>query len=225
MGLLTVFSFQPFNLTILNFLILPFYFYLVIYIKKKSKSIYRKKPYKKNLFIFGTSFGFGFFLGGIHWITYSLTFDESFKILIPLGLILIPLFLSIFFSLITLILGPILNMNLSSIILFSGGLALSDYLRAKILTGFPWNLWSYSFSWNIEIIQILNKTGLFIFNLFSITIFMLPAIFFLRISSIKKFFCICLIPSILLTLYLYGSYTINLNKKILEKQTKIWSFC
>ena len=35
MGLLTVFSFQPFNLTILNFLILPFYFYLVIYIKKK----------------------------------------------------------------------------------------------------------------------------------------------------------------------------------------------
>ncbi len=220
MGLLTVFSFQPFNLTILNFLILPFYFYLVIYIKKKSKSIYRKKPYKKNLFIFGTSFGFGFFLGGIHWITYSLTFDESFKILIPLGLILIPLFLSIFFSLITLILGPILNMNLSSIILFSGGLALSDYLRAKILTGFPWNLWSYSFSWNIEIIQILNKTGLFIFNLFSITIFMLPAIFFLKISSVKKFFCICLIPSILLTLYLYGSYTINLNKKILEKQTK-----
>ena len=153
------------------------------------------------------------FFGRYTLDTYSLTFDESFKILIPLGLILIPLFLSIFFSLITLILGPILNMNLSSIILFSGGLALSDYLRAKILTGFPWNLWSYSFSWNIEIIQILNKTGLFIFNLFSITIFMLPAIFFLKISSIKKFFCICFIPSILLTLYLYGSYTINLNKK------------
>ncbi len=219
-GLLTVFSFQPFNLTALNFFILPIYFYLVIYIKKKSKSVYRKKPYKKNLFIFGTFFGFGFFLGGIHWITNSLTFDQSFKILIPFGLILIPLFLSLFFSLTTLIVGPVLNLNLASIFLFSGCLAFSDYLRAKILTGFPWNLWSYSFSWNTEIIQILNKTGLFAFNLISITIFMLPAIFFLKISSTKKFFLLLMIPLILFSLYLYGSHSVNLNQKNLNKQTE-----
>ena len=219
-GLLTVFSFQPFNLTVLNFFILPIYFYLVIYIKKKSKSVYRKKPYKKNLFIFGTLFGFGFFLGGIHWITHSLTFDQSFKILIPFGLIFIPLFLSLFFSLTTLILGPVLNLNFASIFLFSGCLALSDYLRAKILTGFPWNLWSYSFSWNTEIIQILNKTGLFAFNLITITIFMLPATFFLKISSTKKFFLLFTIPLILFSLYLYGSYSINLNQKNLNKQTE-----
>ena len=219
-GLLTVFSFQPFNLTVLNFFILPIYFYLVIYIKKKSKSVYRKKPYKKNLFIFGTLFGFGFFLGGIHWITHSLTFDQSFKILIPLGLIFIPLFLSLFFSLTTLILGPVLNLNFASIFLFSGCLAFSDYLRAKILTGFPWNLWSYSFSWNTEIIQILNKTGLFAFNLITITIFMLPATFFLKISSTKKFFLLFTIPLILFSLYLYGSYSINLNQKNLNKQTE-----
>ena len=65
-GSLSVFSFQPYNLTVINFLILPTFFYLIVYINKKSKSIYRKKPYKKNLFIFGTSFGFGFFLSG-HW--------------------------------------------------------------------------------------------------------------------------------------------------------------
>ena len=46
-GSLTVFSFQPFNLTIINFLILPIFFYLILFIKKKSKSKYRKKPYKK----------------------------------------------------------------------------------------------------------------------------------------------------------------------------------
>ncbi len=219
-GLLTVFSFQPFNLTVLNFIILPIYFYLVIYIKKKSKSVYRKKPYKQNLFIFGTFFGFGFFLGGIHWITNSLTFDQSFKILIPFGLIFIPLFLSLFFSLTTLIVGPVLNLNFASIFLFSGCLAFSDYLRAKILTGFPWNLWSYSFSWNTEIIQILNKTGLFAFNLISITIFMLPAIFFLKISSTKKFFLLLMIPLILFSLYLYGSHSVNLNQKNLNKQTE-----
>ena len=164
-GSLTVFSFQPFNLTIINFLILPIFFYLIFFIKKKSKSKYRKKPYKKNLFIFGTTFGFGFYLSGIHWITFSLTFDESFKILIPFALILIPLFLSLFFSIITLTLGPFISSNFSSIFLLSIGLAFSDFMRAKILGGFPWNLWAYSFSWTSEILQLLNYIGLFAFNL------------------------------------------------------------
>ena len=44
-GSLSTLSFQPFNLTILNFFILPIFFYLTVYIKKKSKSVYRKKPY------------------------------------------------------------------------------------------------------------------------------------------------------------------------------------
>ena len=57
-GIFSVFSFQPFNLTFLNFLFYNF-FYLTVFIKKKSKNTYRKKPYKKNLFIFGTTFGFG----------------------------------------------------------------------------------------------------------------------------------------------------------------------
>ena len=47
LGSMTVLSFQPFNLTIINFIILPLFFYLVVYVKKKSKSVYRKKPYKK----------------------------------------------------------------------------------------------------------------------------------------------------------------------------------
>ena len=79
-GSLTVFTFQPYNLTFLNFLVLPIFFYLAVYINKKSKSTFRKKPYKKNLFIFGSLFGFGFYLAGISWITNSLTFDENFKL-------------------------------------------------------------------------------------------------------------------------------------------------
>ena len=49
-GSLSVLSFQPFNFTLINFLILPLFFYLIVYIKKKSKGIYRKKPYKIYLF-------------------------------------------------------------------------------------------------------------------------------------------------------------------------------
>ena len=96
-GSLTVLSFQPFNLTVINFLIIPLFFYLIVYISKKSKSVYRKRPYKINLFLFGLSFGFGFYLSGISWIVNSLTFDDNFKILIPFGLIFIPLFFKLIF--------------------------------------------------------------------------------------------------------------------------------
>ena len=105
-GSLTIFSFQPFNITIINLIIFPIFFYLIIYIKKKSKSIYRKKPFRKNLFIFGLFFGFGFYLSGISWVTNSLTFDANFKILIPFALILIPIFLSLFIALPILFIGP-----------------------------------------------------------------------------------------------------------------------
>ena len=181
LGSLTVLSFEPFNLTIINFLIFPSFFYLLVYINKKSRSVYRQKPYKKNLFIFGLSFGFGFYLSGISWITNSLTFDENFKILIPFALILIPLFLSLFLGLTTLVIGPYLKLDFSSVLIFSAGIALSDYLRAYVLTGFPWNLWAYSTSWLNEILQILNITGLYLYNLFVITFFILPIIFFLKL--------------------------------------------
>ena len=52
LGSLTILSFEPFNLTIINLIIFPFFFYLLVYINKRSKVIYRQKPYKKNLFIF-----------------------------------------------------------------------------------------------------------------------------------------------------------------------------
>ncbi len=213
LGSLTVFSFQPFNFLLINFFVLPLFFYLIVFINKKSKSIYRKKPYKKNLFICGTLFGFAYFLSGIHWIVFSLTFDDSFKVLIPFGLILIPLFLSLFFSIPVLLVGPFLKLNLSSIFLFSGILAFADYLRANILTGFPWNLWAYSFSWATEILQILNVSGFFAFNLFAITIFTLPVIILFKLNLKKKIILTLSIITIFLSLYIYGNHSINLNQK------------
>jgi apolipoprotein N-acyltransferase len=215
-GSLTVFSFQPFNLIFINFLVLPIFFYLTVHINKKSKSTFRKKPYKKNLFIFGSLFGFGFYLSGISWITNSLTFDENFKILIPFALILIPLFLSLFAGFTILLIGPFLNYNLFSILIFSGAISFSDFLRAKLFTGFPWNLWAYSLSSFIEMLQTLNFLGLFAFNLIVVTIFTLPAIFFYKFSSIKKLIIFLLIISLILILYIYGSYEINKNKDYLK---------
>ena len=163
-------------------------------------------------------FGFGSFLCSLYWITNSLTFDEKFKILIPFGLILIPLFLSLFFSILTLNNWSSLNLNFSSILLISAGLAFSDYIRGNILTGFP-RIWkSYSFSWATEIIQILNKIGLFSFNLISYyNFYASSSIFFQNRYIIKKFFTFIFVLLSLFSLYIYGSQTINKNQKKLEE--------
>ena len=215
-GSLTVLSFQPFNLTVINFLIIPLFFYLIVYISKKSQSVYRKKPYKINLFLFGLSFGFGFYLSGVSWIVNSLTFDDNFKILIPFGLILIPSFLGLFIAIPILLIGPNLKLNFSSLIIFSATLAFSDYLRAKLFTGFPWNLWAYSTSWIIEIIQILNHIGLYAYNLIVVTLFALPIIILFKISNIKKILTLFLSILFILSLYIYGNYTLNKNERFLE---------
>ena len=212
-GSLTILSFHPFNFTIINLIIFPLFFYLVTYINKKSKSVYRKKPLRRNLFTFGLLFGFGFYLSGISWIVNSLTFDDNFKILIPFALILIPLFLSLFIAIPILFIGPYLNSNFSSVLLFSGILAFSDYLRAQILTGFPWNLWAYSTVWLSEIIQIVNFIGFYSYNLFLITVFTLPIIIFFRISTTKKIIYFISIIFFILSLFVFGNYEINKNKK------------
>tara|TARA_B100000575_G_scaffold237833_1_gene200074 strand:+ start:692 stop:2254 length:1563 start_codon:yes stop_codon:yes gene_type:complete len=216
-GSLATLSFEPFNLIAVNFVILPILFYFIVYINKKSKVIYRKRPYKKNLFIFGLLFGFGFYLSGISWISNSLTFDESFKILIPIAVIVIPLLLSIFMALTILLVGPYLKFDLPSLFLLSGSLAFSDYLRSKLFTGFPWNLWAYSSSTQNEIIQILNVIGLHSYNLIAITLFILPATMFFKMKTVRKIISFILIACIILSLHIYGNYKINKNKNYLTK--------
>ena len=211
-GGLTVFSFQPFNFFFINFFSLPLLFFTITYVKKKSKSIYRKKPYLKNLFILGTSYGFGFFFFGIYWIAHSLTFDDSFKFLIPFSLILIPLFLSLFFSLPIVLIGNFCDKNISSIFLISLAFALSDFLRSKVLTGFPWNIWSYSFSWSLESLQILGIIGIFSLNILIITIFFIPSILFFK-NKLKYFF-LSFFVIIIFSNYFYGSHKINSVKQI-----------
>ena len=222
LGLLSVFSFQPFNFTFVNFFIIPCLFLTLTYVQKRSKNFYRKKPYLRNLFFIGYFFGIGFFLSGTYWISYSLTFDENLKFLIPFSITLIPLFLGLFFGLASLCSGPFLKNNYSSFFLFCLIFSLIDYLRGTILSGFPWNLWSYSWSWLVEIIQVLNPIGLYAFNSISIVFFCSPVILFFKNKYKYLIFFIFLL--IFFSSYIYGSYKINKDREMLiraEQTTNI----
>ena len=214
LGLLSVFSFQPFNFTLINFFIIPILFLIISNVNRRSKSKYRKKPYLNNLFLIGYLFGIGFFATGTYWISYSLTFDENLSTLIPFSLVLIPLSLGLFFGLASLISGPFIRSNYSSFFLFCFAYSLVDYIRGNILSGFPWNLWSYSLSWATEIIQILNNIGLYAFNSIAIVVFCSPVILFFQ--SKYKYFFFSIIIFTFFSFYIYGSYKINSDQKKLK---------
>ena len=194
LGLLTSISLPPFNYFIINFLTLSlFYIFLV---KKLSEN-----KNKKNFFLYGWLFGFGYFVSNLYWISISLTFDENFKFLIPLTIIIIPGFLSLFYGLISyifMILKP--KESLSSFFLFSIIFAIIEFIRGTVLTGFPWNLIAYSFSNQLEILNITSIIGTYGFNLFCISLFTSPSLIILRK---KKKEAVVFIAFLVITISIY----------------------
>ena len=64
LGGLTVLSFQPFNYTYINFVVIPALFLITTYVQKKTRNTYRQKTFLLNLFLIGYLFGIGFFMSG-----------------------------------------------------------------------------------------------------------------------------------------------------------------
>ncbi len=159
--------------------------------------------------MYGALFGFGYFFTNLYWITFSLAYDENFKFLIPIAVLLIPLFLSSFYGLITYFFFHInIKKPISNLFLFSLLMGCTEFLRGIVFTGFPWNLIAYSFSNNIEIIQILSLMGTYSFNMLCITIFASPAILFCskKRSEVTISTVLIILPIIL---YVSGSLKIE----------------
>ncbi len=202
LGMITSLSLPPYNFLIINFISFTLFF---LFLVKKS---YIQKN-RKFFFLYGWLFGFGYFITNIYWIPISLTFDQNFKFLIPLAIILIPSFLALFYGLISYFFIIFKSKKIvSSFFIFSLLFGVLEFLRGTILTGFPWNLIAYSFAEQQEILSITNIIGTYGFNLFCISLFTCPAIFFIRDKKsdlgVSVFFLI--LPIIF---YFYGSFYEN----------------
>ena len=195
LGALTTLSLPPFNFFIINFLTFSL---LYIFLVKKFEVCKNKRLF----FLYGWLFGFGYFISNLYWVSISLTFDENFKFLIPLAIILVPGFLALFYGLVTYLFALLkLKKNLSSFFLFSLIFGIIEFIRGSILTGFPWNLIAFSFSNQLEILNIISIIGHYILLFFKIncllrSISILPNLNFLLVSLYFVLFKILLILSI-----------------------------
>jgi len=183
LGAISSYSLPPYNYFIINFITYSLFFIFIFNKKKEISS-------NKSFFKYGWYFGFGYFLFSLYWVVISLTFDQSFKFLIPVAIILLPAFLAVFYGLMTYLFSILYSKNVvNSFFIFSILFGIIEYVRGSILTGFPWNLISFSFSNNIYFIQILSIIGTYSFNLICISLFTVPAVFILRKSRTEILVC------------------------------------
>ncbi len=206
LGLITSFSLPPYSFFFLNFITFPLLLIFFISNYKYGKWI---------SFKIGWMFGFGYFISNLYWITNSLTFEENFKPLIPIALILIPLFLGGFYGIVTFVCSFFsLNKKLSSILIFSIFFSLIEFVRGFILGGFPWNLIAFAWTDYLSILQILSYIGTYAFNLLTLTIFLIPTIILFNHKNKTKLLFLILTTILLIANFFYGSIILKNNEKV-----------
>ena len=208
LGLITSFSLPPYSFFFINFITFPLFLICLISNYKKGKWV---------SFKIGWMFGFGYFISNLYWITNSLTFEENFKTLIPIALILIPLFLGVFYGATTYVCSYFyLNKKFSSILIFSIFFSLFEFVRSFILGGFPWNLIVFTWTDYLPFLQVLSLIGTYSLNLLSVTIFLIPTVILFNYKKITKLIFLIFAIVILMINFFYGSLILKNNNKINE---------
>lgn len=88
----------------------------------------------------GWAFGFGYFLAGLYWIGHAFLVEaDIFGWLMPFAVALLPAGLALFIGLGCALAALLWSGGPGRVFALATGLALAEWLRGHVLTGFPWN--------------------------------------------------------------------------------------
>ncbi len=136
-AVLLILSFPVFNIEFCAWLgFIPLFF--VIQNESKSKA-----------FLFAYITGIIFWAGTIYWLIHVAL----------IGLILLVLYLALYFGLFGILFKLTIKDYRLSVVTIPAAWVFLEFLRSRLLTGFPWALLGYSQYLNLPIIQIADITG------------------------------------------------------------------
>jgi apolipoprotein N-acyltransferase len=124
----------------------------------------------------GWWWGFGYFVAGLWWLGAAFLVEpDKFAWALPLGVLGLPAGLALFpalgFALARLLWRP----DAWRVLALAFGLSASEWLRAVVLTGFPWNEYGMALGANLTLAQIASVVGLHGLTLAGVAIFAAPA--------------------------------------------------
>lgn len=125
----------------------------------------------------GWWFGFGYFLVGLHWIGEAFLVEaEVFAWLLPFAVTLLPAGLALFFGLAAGVARLAWSRGLARVLVLAVSLALTEWLRGHVLTGFPWNTLGYALTAPLPLLQAAGVLGVYGLTLWSVPIFAGPLV-------------------------------------------------
>ncbi|MGH6954099.1 MAG: apolipoprotein N-acyltransferase [Alphaproteobacteria bacterium] len=170
LGALAVLAFAPFHIVIV---LVPSFTGLVWLIDGARA---RPRPLRA-AFAVGWWFGFGHFAAGLYWIAFALLADASrFGWLVPFADIGVPALLAVFPALATTLLALSRLDGPARIVLLAALWVAVEWLRGSVLSGFPWNLVAYAWSFSPEMLQLSALTGAFGLSLATVASVAMPAV-------------------------------------------------
>jgi len=125
----------------------------------------------------GWWFGFGYFLFGLFWIGEAFLVEaETFAILLPVAVTLLPAGLALFFGAATGLASRVWKPGASRVLVLALALSATEWLRGHVLTGFPWNVLGYALTYPLPLMQSAAVLGIYGLTLCAVIIFALPPV-------------------------------------------------
>lgn len=131
---------------------------------------------KKQIVLFGFSFGFGMGIVSLAWVSNALLIDNgAFAVFIPLVLLGLGCFMGIFFM-IPALLSYFVQAGVKRWLAFVCWFVLFEWVRSWFLTGFPWNLIGSIWTNYPVLIQFASVMGVYGLSLMTLLLFTAPAL-------------------------------------------------
>ncbi|MBH9974575.1 MULTISPECIES: apolipoprotein N-acyltransferase [Bartonella] len=174
-GGITAFALTPFYLFPIAFATFPV---LVLLLDVTSGEADRKTRFKA-AFLTCFSFGFGYFVFGLWWLASAMLVDPlSFAWAIPFAVLGLPFYLALYWGLAGGCAILFWKKGLSRLFTLAFALGIAEYLRATLLTGFPWNAIGYTIMPTPLFMQSDAVVGLYGMNALAVLLYTLPATLF-----------------------------------------------
>jgi apolipoprotein N-acyltransferase len=125
----------------------------------------------------GWCFGFGYFLAGVYWVGYAFLVDaKTFGWLLPVAVAGLPAYLALYTGLGLAIARLIWVRGPERILALAAAITATEWLRGRLLSGFPWNTFGYALTEPLVLAQSVSLTGIWTLTFLCIAICASPAV-------------------------------------------------
>jgi apolipoprotein N-acyltransferase len=125
----------------------------------------------------GWWFGFGYFMAGLFWVGEAFLVEaETFAVLLPFAVTLLPAGLALFYAAAAALAARFWSGDARRVLVLALTLSAAEWLRGHVLTGLPWNTLGYALTYPLPLMQSAAVLGIYGLTLVAVVIFALPPV-------------------------------------------------